>query len=158
MTIHHSKSTAASDPAFSSWQQKIESMVCQVSHLSADLLIDAIEQTSRVLRHTEQLGEQIIELLHKLEKERQAFRHFNKTAFKEIIHDSVEIASDVIQGVVQITHSVLDEAIEIGRRGKQLREHVQDSFQELSHPLKYRSMRKSQSKEPTIIPISIQDN
>lgn len=160
MMTHHPKHAA--DPGlsspFSAWQREVEGVVRQSFHLTADLLIDALDQTARVLRRSEQLGEQVLDLLRKIEVQRQDFRHSTKAVLQETIHDSVEICSEVIQGVVQVMHAALDEAAEIGRRSERLGGHVRDSLQDLPNPFKNRSARKSQGKEPTIIPISIQDN
>ncbi|PIQ24737.1 hypothetical protein COW36_23465 [bacterium (Candidatus Blackallbacteria) CG17_big_fil_post_rev_8_21_14_2_50_48_46] len=161
MTMQKQASSAGStysSQLFEPFQREIETTIRQSLHQGADLVIDALEQTSRIIKRGEELGQQINLLFHKFEEQHQDFRHTGKLLLKESIQDGVELCAELIQGIGQVARAALDETEEVAKRSEVLGGSVRETFQDLPNPFRSRTMRKPKGKEPTIIPISIQDN
>lgn len=163
MNTRNTHSERSTDPArtgtlLSPLFQGIETAVEQSMQLTADLVIEGLDQTSRVLKRSEELGRQIGQLLQKLGDAHQDTRHTTQMLLKESIQDGVILCNEFIQGMGQVARSAIHEAEEIGRQSQTIGGSVRDSFQDLPNPFRTRSARKPKGKEPTIIPISIQDN
>jgi hypothetical protein len=162
-THHHTASERSAESARTSlfitpFLHELETAFEQSMHLGADLMIGALDQTSRVLNRAEDLGRQLKGLLGKLEDAHQDARQTSKMLVKESIQDGVMLCNEFIQGIGQVAHSAMHELEEIGKQSETIGGSVRDSFQDLPNPFRTRAVRKSKGKEPTIIPISIQDN
>lgn len=138
--------------------QGVENVLEQGMQLTADLLIESLDQTTRVLNRSEDLGRQVGNLLHKLRDAHQDARHTTQMLLKESIQDGVILCNEFIQGMGQVARSAIHEVEEISKQGQTIGGSVRDTFQDLPNPFRTRSARKPKGKEPTIIPISIQDN
>ena len=141
------------------FQQECEGFARQSLLIVADLLIESLDQTSRVVQRTEELGRQVRGLMNKMTDHHQDFRQHNRLRVQETLQDGVEICTEIIHGLGQVIRTGLDEASEIQQHSEQLRHRFSDSWQELPNPFRSRATQKtSRTKAPTIIPISIQDN
>ena len=154
----NSDSRSVSD-AVLPFQREYDLWARQSIFMAADLLVEALEQTARVLRRGEELGKQLNVLVGKGVEHRQDLRHNARLHVKDAVQDGVEICTEIIQGVGKVIRTGLDEAIEIRQYSEKLQHSLQDSWQDLPNPFRAKTAQKtSRSKEPTIIPISIQDN
>lgn len=138
--------------------QGVETVLEEGMQLTASLLIEGLDQTARVLNRSEELGRQVGLLLQKLGDAHQDTRQTTQMLLKESIQDGVILCNEFIQGVGQVARSAIHEVEEIGKQGQTIGGSMRDSFQDLPNPFRTRSARKPRGKEPTIIPISIQDN
>jgi hypothetical protein len=153
-----------SEPGFFSgslvpFQRECDVFARQSLFMAADLVIEALQQTARVLKSAEELGKQVNGLTEKLADQHQDLRHGARLRVQELVQDSVEICAEMIHGLGKVIRTGLDEASEIRQHSEKLQDSLRESWQDLPNPFRTRTVQKStRSKEPTIIPISIQDN
>jgi hypothetical protein len=162
-TRNHTSSERSADPTrtvsfLNPLFQGVEAVLEQGMQLTADLLIEGLGQTTRVLNRSEELGRQVGNLMQKLGDAHQETRHTTQMLLKESIQDGVTLCNEFIHGMGQVARSAIHEVEEIGKQGQTIGGSVRDTFQDLPNPFRTRSARKPKGKEPTIIPISIQDN
>lgn len=118
--------------------------------------IEALDHTQKVLDHAEVLGKRLVTLKGKLDRFSDESRQVFKQQAFDICRDGSEIGSEVVRQTGLVVRTALDEAREIGQNAESLLKELLEPALELPNPFRQRARKKS--KEPTIIPISIQDN
>lgn len=131
-----------------------ESFLLSVFQSSANLTIDALDRTQQVLDQVESLARRLNTYKHNLDEFTVSARKHAKIELLSLCHDSVDIGTESVRGLGKVLHAALDEM-------QDLREQSQSVFKDTFEPHlvnPFRKVQKAPQKEPTIIPISIQDN
>ena len=123
---------------------------------SSHVAIEALDHTQKVLDHAEVLGKRLVSIKHKLDRFSDESRQVFKQQAFDICRDGAEIGSELVRQTGQVVRTALEEVREVGQNTESLLKELLEPALELPNPFRQRARKKS--KEPTIIPISIQDN
>lgn len=135
----------------------VETVALAIVDGSSRVAIHALDQTQKVLDHAELLSKRLVLLKYKLDRFGDESRQMFKQQAFDSCRDAAEIASEAVKQCGQVLRTVLEEAKELGQHGESLVKDLLEPALELPNPFRQQGQRKK-AKEPTIIPISIQDN
>lgn len=147
------KTQSASDKALG---RQFEVASLNLIDAVANISIEALEQTQKVLDHSESLARRLVEMKSRVDH----FAKISRTEFKQQALDScrdfTEVGTEVIKSLGKVAQVSLTELKEFGLSGESLLKEVVGPVLDLNLGRRKSAARKS--KEATIIPISIQDN
>lgn len=136
----------------------IEALALAAIDASSHVAIEALEHTQKVLDHTELLARRLVALKQKSDKFADESRQVLKQQLLEICRDGAEVGGEAVKQAGTVARAALDEMRELGLNSESLLKELLEPALELPNPFRQRSQAARKSKEPTIIPISIQDN
>lgn len=116
---------------------------------------DGIHQASLLLTELERLGKQSSNMLFRFTQFQTDLRHTAKSLAQEATQDSVEVVTHVIHSLGEIARSAVSEIREVIQAGEGL---AKDLPTGVNFKPPFQQRQSKRSKEPTIIPITIQDN
>lgn len=122
-----------------------------LSHVS----ISALDHTHEVLDHTEKFARRLAGVKENLDKYTEEQRLVLKQQLMAACRDSVELGTEAIHSVAKLLHLVLEETQELQRNSDEVWKEFKT---DLEIPNPFRTKPSTVAKQPTIIPISIQDN
>lgn len=137
---------------------KLELLVLSLVDASAQVALETLDQTQKVLDQDDLLARRLVEIKHKSDKFADASRQTLKQQALELCRDGGEVGTELVRQVGTVLRSALDEAREIGASCESLLKDLLEPALDLPNPFRQKTKASARSKEPTIIPISIQDN
>lgn len=135
----------------------IEGLALAAVDASARVAIESLDQTQRVLDQTELLAKRLVGIKQRVDKFSDESRQVFKQQACEIGRDGAEVATELIRQAGLVARAAVDEAREVSQSAESLLKDLLEPALELPNPFRQKAGRKK-GKEPTIIPISIQDN
>lgn len=135
----------------------VEGFALAAVDASSRVVIESLDQTQKVLDHAEVLGKRLVSLKQKVDRFSDESRQIFKQQAFEVCRDGAEIGSELVRQTSQVVRTALDEIRDASQNTEALLKDLIEPALELPNPFRQRVTRKK-SKEPTIIPISIQDN
>lgn len=137
----------------------LEAIAIAVVDASSHVAIEVLDQTQKTLDHAELLARRLVNIKQRVDKFSDESRQIFKQQALEICRDSSEIGSEAVRQAAQVIRTLVDETREIGTSSESLLKDLIEPALELPNPFrKHQANARKKSKEPTIIPISIQDN
>lgn len=133
----------------------VENFILDIVHATGNVASESIEATQKTIYQMEELGKTIPGFLDNMEHAQHEFRATFKGAAKEATQDVIDVLEGVIHGAGQVVKTALSEVEDIAKAAEELQK---DIFGSLTLDLFKKSRASQRSKEPTIIPITIQDN
>lgn len=137
---------------------QLEAFAIAVVDATSHVAIETLDQTQKALDHAELLARRLVSIKQRVDRFSDDSRQTFKQQALEICRDGSEIGSEAVRAVAQVARTVLEEAREIGSSGEALLKELFEPALDLPNPFRKRPAARKKSKEPTIIPISIQDN
>lgn len=136
---------------------RIEGFALAAVDATANVAISSLDQTQRVLDQTELLAKRLVQIKQRVEHFGDSSRQVFKQQALEICRDGAEIASELVHQAGQVARTAVNEFRDVGQNAETLLKDLLEPALELPNPFRQKASRKK-AKEPTIIPISIQDN
>ena len=136
----------------------LENFLLHLIDASTHLSIEALEHTQQVLDQLEKLGHRLATMKHHVDRFSDESRHTLKQQAMDTCKDVTEIGLECVKGSGQILKAAFDELHELGQSGEGLFKHILEPSLAFANPFRQKQSGRKKSKEPTIIPISIQDN
>lgn len=149
-------SEESSQKAFNPVINYAESLFLALFNSSAHLAIEAMDNTQQVLDQVDLLARRLNEYKQHLDEFGAQSRKHLKLELLSLCHDSTELGIEAVKGGAQVLRAALDELQDLQEQGKLVFKDVLEPNLDFSNP--FRKTQKSSRKEPTIIPISIQEN
>jgi len=135
----------------------IEGFALAAVDATSRVAITSLDQSQRVLDQADLLAKRLVSIKHRVDKFSDESRQVFKQQACELSRDGAEIATELIHQAGQVARAAVDEIRDIGQSTESLLKDLLEPALVLPNPFRQKAGRKK-SKEPTIIPISIQDN
>lgn len=140
----------------SSMSQQIETASFNVIDAGANISIEVLEQTQKVLDHAEVLARRLVEIKTRMDRFTQESRVVFKQQALDSCRDFAEVGTELAKSCGKVGQASLDELKNFGYNGKSIINDLLGSSIDLGKPFGKQSY--SERNKATIIPISIQDN
>ena len=134
----------------------IESLFLAVIDASTHVSIEAIESSHKVIDQAERLSQRFEQLKQQRKNQSSAQRIWRKEKSIEACRDFADIGSEAVKGLAQVFRTAHEELQELGQQSDEIIKGWVEPALSFSNP--FRQGRTKKKNEPTIIPISIQDN
>lgn len=136
----------------------VEALLLSVLDTSAQLVIGGLTHTQHVLDHAEMLAKRLVNLERRASRLLDESRHLLKNQALDWSRDLTEVEIEMVRGTGQVLKTVVDELQELKHSGSELFQDILEPALDLPNPFRPKAALRKNGKEPTIIPISIQDN
>ena len=137
---------------------QLERFALAVVDASSNVAIDTLDQAQKVLDHADLLAKRLVTIKHRSDRFADESRQVFKQQALEVSRDVAELSIEAVRQAGSVVRAALEEVREIGQSGESLLKELLEPTLELPNPFRQRPKAGKKSKEPTIIPISIQDN
>lgn len=137
---------------------QFETWVLSVLDSSAQIMIGGLTQTQLVLDHAEILAKRVVNLERRASRLLDESRQRLKNQALDWSRDFTEVEIEMVRGTGQVLKTVVDELQDLKQSGSELFKEMLEPQMDLPNPFRKKSAPRKHGKEPTIIPISIQDN
>lgn len=118
--------------------------------------IEALESTHQIIDQVEKLNQRLDQVRQQRKNQAMTRRIWRKEKSLEICRDFSEIGSESVKGLAQIFRTAHEELQDLGQQSDELMKGWVEPALSFSNP--FRQAPRTKKNEPTIIPISIQDN